>query len=106
MKEFSMHNCVYKQSSSNFKLWIWIQYLRSHCPGPLNSDGQLSNFAHFENCTFIGNTAEHFGAAIGLISPVLVFNRFNSEKVTPFEIENWWVINYSYLIPAHLSTRL
>ena len=70
-------------------IFTWSHNIYCHCAGPLRSDGQLSNFAHFENCTFIGNTAEHFGAAIGLISPVLVFNRFNSERVTPFEIENW-----------------
>ena len=39
-----------------------------HCAGPLNSDGQLSNFAYFENCTFTGNTAEEFGAAMGFTS--------------------------------------
>ena len=61
-----------------------------HCIGRLHSDGQLSNFVHFENCTFTRNVAaEGFGAAIGLLSPVLAFNRFNSERVKPFEIENW-----------------
>ena len=57
--------------------------------GPLRSDYQLSNFAHFKNCTFTGNIAEEFGAAIGLVSPVLTFNRNNSESIRPFEIENW-----------------
>ena len=57
-----------------------------HCAGPLNSDGQLSNFAHFENCTFMGNTAEEFGAAMGFTS-FLEFQ--NVENIRPFEIEGW-----------------
>ena len=57
-----------------------------HCTGPLNSDGRLSNFAHFENCTFTGNTAEEFGAAIGFTS-FLEFQ--NVQNIRPFEIEGW-----------------
>ena len=57
-----------------------------HCAGPLNSDGQLSNFAYFENCTFTGNTAEEFGAAMGFTS-FLEFQ--NVENIRPFEIEGW-----------------
>ena len=70
-------------------IFTWSHNIYCHCAGPLRSDGQLSNFAHIENCSFIGNTAERFGAAIELTSPVLVFNRFNSESVKPFEIESW-----------------
>ena len=76
----------------NDDLYIQVAVKRPdiyHCIGRLHSDGQLSNFVHFENCTFTRNVAEGFGAAIGLLSPVLAFNRFNSERVKPFEIENW-----------------
>ena len=57
--------------------------------GPLNSDGQLSNFVHFQNCTFTGNIAEQFGAAMGFTS-FLVFQ--NVENVRSFEIESWWEV--------------
>ena len=57
--------------------------------GPLNSDGQLSNFVHFQNCTFTGNIAEQFGAAMGFTS-FLVFQ--NVENVRSFEIESWWAV--------------
>ena len=70
-------------------IFTWGQYIYCRCAGPLRSDGQLSNFAHIENCSFIRNTAERFGAAIEMVSPVLAFNRFNSESVKPFEIESW-----------------
>jgi len=58
-----------------------------YCAGPLNSDSKLSHFAHFENCTFIGNTAKKFGAAMGFTFSFLAFQ--NMENVTPFEIESW-----------------
>ena len=54
--------------------------------GLLRSDGQLSNFAHFENCTFQGNTADELAAAIGLIS---LHSFRNNEKVIPMEIVSW-----------------
>ena len=54
----------------------------------LGPDGHLSNFAHFENCTFTGNTAEISGAAIGFTSDLIhVFQ--NVENTQAFEIESW-----------------
>ena len=54
----------------------------------MGPEGQLSNFAHFENCTFTGNTAEILGAAIGFTSDLIhVFQ--NVENVPPFGIKSW-----------------
>ena len=56
--------------------------------GPSRSDGQLGIFAHYENCTFMQNTADEFGSAMGFAS-LLFFQ--NIENVIPIEIENWYV---------------
>jgi len=59
-----------------------------YCAGPLNSDGHLSHFARFENCTFTGNTAKVSGAAMEFTSDLM--NVFQSvEKTKAFEIESW-----------------
>ena len=51
-------------------------------------DGHLSNFAHVENCTFTGNTAEVLGAAMGFTSDLIhVFQ--NVENTKAFEVESW-----------------
>ena len=58
-----------------------------YCAGPPNSDGKLSHFAHFENCTFTGNRGKEFGAAMGFTFSFLAFQ--SMENIKPFEIESW-----------------
>lgn len=54
----------------------------------MGPDGRLSNFAHFENCTFTGNTAEILGAAMEFTSDLIhVFQNVESTKA--FEVESW-----------------
>lgn len=56
--------------------------------GPVRSNGELSNFAYFENCTFEGNIAEEYGAALGMIG---LFLFTSSERIRPMEIREWQV---------------
>jgi predicted outer membrane repeat protein len=49
----------------------------------VDSEGTLGNFASFENCTFLRNTAAEFGAAIG-VSTLLYFREISN--ITPFQI--------------------
>ena len=58
----------------------------SHWSGPTAVTGELSNFVHMENCTFTGNVAVHYGAAVGMIS-MLTFN--SRDRIRPMEIRDW-----------------
>ena len=69
--------------------------------GPLNSDGQLSNFAHFKNCTFTGNIAEQFGAAMGFTSPFQFPSNPLKLKVGEQAAVSVYVIVYSYKMLMH-----
>lgn len=57
-----------------------------HAGTNVDSEGKLGNFAGFENCTFIRNSAVEFGAAVG-VSTLLYFRDFSS--ITPFQITSW-----------------
>ncbi len=67
--------------------------------GPVRSnDGGLSNFAYFDNCTFEGNTAEEFGAAIGMIG---LLSFVSSEAIRPMEITDW----YANAVPPEIASK-
>ena len=54
--------------------------------GPTDASGNLGNFAHFDNCTFVENTAEEFAAAVGVVT-LLYFQEI--VNVRPFQIKSW-----------------
>ena len=58
------------------------------CLGPTGPDGRLSNFGHFHNCTFVGNVAREYGAAMGAIT-LLYFQ--DMVDLLPLEIDSWLV---------------
>lgn len=65
--------------------------------GPTGPDGRLSNFGHFENCTFTGNTAREYGAAIGAITLLYFQDMVN---LIPLEVESWLV---KHMLTLHVS---
>ena len=52
----------------------------------VDSEGKIGNFASFDNCTFVRNTALEVGAAIG-VSTLLYFR--DTSNIIPFQITSW-----------------
>ena len=57
----------------------------------MDSEGRIGNFASFDNCTFVRNTAVKVGAAIG-IATLLYFR--DTSNIIPFQITSW----YSFIV--------
>ena len=62
--------------------------------GPTGPDGRLSNFGRFDNCTFTGNVAREYGAAIGAITLLYFQDMVN---LLPLEVESWLALNFCHL---------
>ncbi len=61
-------------------------FMHHFCTGPTTRDGQLSNFARLENTTFLRNSAEGFGAALGAVT--ILFLTYTG-GIVPLEIIDW-----------------
>ena len=68
--------------------FCFIRWL--HCAGPTGDDGRLSNFGHFHNCTFSGNVAKEYGAAMGAITLLYFQDMVN---LLPVEIDSWLALH-------------
>ena len=69
--------------SRGYYYYIQLPYMSA---GPTDPEGRLSNFGQFQNCTFMGNVAREYGAAIG-INTLLHFQ--DMVNILPLEIDSW-----------------
>ena len=66
----------------------YLIYIFHLCSGSAVEGGvvKLNNAAHFENCTFMRNSATEYGAAISLASLLFLVD---SSNVQPLSITDW-----------------
>ena len=78
--------CIYENFSTLAQVYVPCNVCLLRSAGPTGPDGRLSNFGHFHNCTFTGNVAREYGAAIGAIA-LLFFQ--DMVDLLPLEIDSW-----------------
>ena len=60
-----------------------------HVPASRIFDGGVGNFAHFEDCLFLRNTALEYAGAVRIILPSANSIFDSRDGIIPFEFQNW-----------------